>query len=76
MRAPWATPSGTSKPVDKLTSDGGTGKTTEEMQDIATFSGADWNIIGVDDADDRNDAYTWNTVDGDTYPFLSWQPAV
>jgi len=63
---------------DKVTSgmeesDGGIGKTTMEMQYIATFSGAGWDIItvalGLTDP-----SYTWNIVDGQAYPFLSWQP--
>jgi hypothetical protein len=56
----------------QATSAGGTGKTTAEMQDIATFSGAGWNIIAVASGK-TNDAYTWNIVDDETYPFLSWQ---
>jgi hypothetical protein len=56
-------------------SDGGIGKTTAQMQDIATFTGAGWDISAVDDADDRNTDYVWNIVDSVTYPFLSWQPA-
>ena len=53
-------------------SDGGVGKTTAEMKNIATFSDAGWNIVAV--APDNNDtAYTWNIVNGETYPFLSWQ---
>jgi hypothetical protein len=55
-------------------SDGGTGKTTAEMQDIATFSGAGWNIIPVVNSATRNPAYIWNIVDDVAYPFLSWQP--
>jgi len=51
---------------------GGTGKTTAEMQDIATFSGAAWNIIAVTSGE-TNPTYTWNIIDGETYPFLSWQ---
>ncbi|MFO7997234.1 MAG: GLUG motif-containing protein [Dehalococcoidia bacterium] len=51
-----------------------TGKTTSEMQDISTFSGATWDIIGVTDANTRNLSYIWNIVDDETYPFLSWQP--
>jgi len=51
---------------------GGTGKITAEMQNIATFT--DWNIIAVANLSERNPAYTWNIVDGQTYPFLSWQP--
>ena len=54
------------------TSDGGTGKTTAEMQDIATFSGAGWDIIAVG-LNETNLAYIWNIVDDETYPFLSWQ---
>jgi len=56
------------------TSDGGTGKTTAEMQDIATFSGATWNIIAVVAPGSTNTTYIWNIVDDVTYPFLSWQP--
>jgi hypothetical protein len=55
------------------TSDGGTGKTTAEMQDISTFSGATWNITAVTGTSERNPAYIWNIVDSTTYPFLSWQ---
>jgi len=57
------------------TSAAGTGKTTAEMQDIATFSGATWNIITIAGPSERDVAYVWNIVDGETYPFLSWQPA-
>jgi hypothetical protein len=56
------------------TSEGGTGKTTAEMMDIATFSDAGWNITTVANSDIRNLSYIWNIVDGVTYPFLSWQP--
>jgi hypothetical protein len=58
----------------QATSDGGTGKTTVQMQDITTFSGAGWDITTVANPDTRNPAYTWNIVDDVTYPFLSWQP--
>ena len=61
-------------------SDGGTGKTTAEMQDIATFTDTEtegldepWDIVVVAQGD-RNTAYVWNIVDGEGYPFLSWQP--
>jgi hypothetical protein len=54
-------------------SDGGTGKTTAEMKDIATFSGAAWDIIAVA-PDSTNTTYIWNIINGVTYPFLSWQP--
>jgi len=49
----------------------GTGKTTAEMQDSDTFSGAGWNITAVADPATRNASYIWNIVDGQTYPFLS-----
>jgi hypothetical protein len=58
----------------QATSAGGTGKTTMEMQDINTFSGAGWDIIRVVGPGTRNLAYIWNIVDDETYPFLSWQP--
>jgi hypothetical protein len=58
----------------QATSDGGIGKNTTEMQDITTFSGAAWHIIGVDNPSTRNPFYIWNIVDGETYPFLSWEP--
>jgi hypothetical protein len=57
-------------------SDSGTGKATEEMMDFDTFDGAGWDIIDVDDADDRNTDYIWNIVDTVTYPFLSWESVV
>jgi len=56
-------------------SDGGTGKTTAEMRDIATFIAAAWDITAVASGE-TNTAYAWNIVDGQTYPFLSWQPVL
>jgi hypothetical protein len=56
------------------TSSGGTGKTTVQMKDITTFSGAGWNIVAVANSSTRNIGYVWNVVDHVTYPFLSWQP--
>ena len=56
----------------QATSDGGTGKTTAQMKSIATFSGAGWNVIAVA-PNQTNDDYTWNIVDKQTYPFLSWE---
>jgi len=60
-------------------SDGGRGKTTAEMMDIATFTdmeteGLDgpWDIIAVAPGV-SNPSHPWNIVDGQTYPFLSWQ---
>ena len=55
-------------------SDGGTGRTTAQMMSIAAFSGAGWSIVGVADPGARNASHIWNIVDGQTYPFLSWQP--
>ena len=56
----------------QATSDGGTGKTTAEMKSITTFSGAGWDICAVGSGS-NNSTYTWNIVNGVTYPFLSWQ---
>jgi Divergent InlB B-repeat domain/The GLUG motif len=50
----------------------GTGKTTLQMKNIATFSGAAWNITAVA-LNETNPMYIWNIVDDVTYPFLSWQ---
>jgi hypothetical protein len=58
----------------QATSGGGTGKTTAQMHDIATFSGAGWNIIAVASTGTRNTSYIWNIVNGATNPFMSWQP--
>jgi hypothetical protein len=52
---------------------GGTDKTTVEMKDIFTYSGAGWNIVGVA-LNETNPSYIWNIVNNVTYPFLSWQP--
>jgi hypothetical protein len=57
----------------QATSDEGTGKTTIEMRNIATFAGVGWNIAEVLNPGDTDPAYVWNIVDGQTYPFLSWQ---
>jgi hypothetical protein len=54
------------------TSAGGTGKPTEEMINFDTFDGVGWDITAVDPGE-TDDAYTWNIVNGQTYPFLSWQ---
>jgi hypothetical protein len=35
--------------------------------------GAGWNIVAVANPATRNPSYTWNIIDGQTYPFLSWQ---
>jgi hypothetical protein len=54
----------------QATSDGGIGKTTTEMQNIAAFVG--WNIVAVGQGE-VNTGHTWNIVNGVSYPFLSWQ---
>ena len=51
------------------TSDGGTGKTTAEMQDITTFSGAEWDIVLIGDYVDE----TWYIDDENDYPRLGCQ---
>jgi hypothetical protein len=66
-------PGGVKVGTVQATSAGGTGKTTAEMMDIATFTGAAWNITDVDPGE-TNPSYIWNIVDAVTYPFLSWQP--
>jgi hypothetical protein len=62
-------------------SDGGTAKTTAAMRDIATFTNTAtqglnqaWDIVAVAPGG-TNTGYIWNIVDGQTYPFLSWQSA-
>jgi len=60
------------KTSGQATSAGGTGKTTAEMQNIATFLWAAWDIYAVAPGA-TNFAYTWNIVHEQTYPFLSWQ---
>jgi hypothetical protein len=45
----------------RTTSDGGTGKTTAEMQQQATF--ADWDFVNV-----------WRIEENATYPSFLWQP--
>ena len=59
------------------TSDAGVGKTTAEMMDITTFTdtkteGLDtpWDITAIAHGE-TDDAYAWNIIDGESYPFLS-----
>jgi hypothetical protein len=61
------------KTSGQATSDGGAGKTTEQMKNITAFLDAGWDIVAVSGPGQRNPAYIWNIVDGVTYPFLSWQ---
>jgi len=60
------------KTSGQATSDGGTGKNTTEMQYIATFSVAGWDISVVA-LNETNPTYIWNIVNNVTYPFLGWQ---
>ena len=55
-------------------SDGGTGKTTEEMQDFTTFDDAGWDFVSETEngTDDHWDMDQLGTVN-DGYPILSWQ---
>jgi hypothetical protein len=53
---------------------GGIGRTTTEMKDMDTFSSAGWNITAVANPGTRSPDCVWNIVDGETYPFLSWEP--
>lgn len=48
-----------------------TGKTTEEMMTISTFTNLGWDIIGVADIGNQDTNHIWNIVDTETYPFLS-----
>jgi len=57
----------------QASSAGGTGKTTTQMQDMTTLSGAGWNITAVANPSTRNPSYIWNIVNAVTYPFLNWQ---
>ncbi|OGN95672.1 MAG: hypothetical protein A2Z77_07800 [Chloroflexi bacterium RBG_13_51_36] len=49
-----------------------TGNSTAEMQLFATFDSDGWDICTVSHGV-TNSTCIWNIVDGETYPFLSWQ---
>ena len=64
-------------------SDGGTGKTTTEMKDVATFTDTEtegldepWDFVGNPN-DDEGDEDIWDIDDNeeinDGYPFLTWE---
>jgi hypothetical protein len=59
------------KTSGQITSAGGTGKTTTEMQEIGTFTAAAWDICAVAPGA-TNPCCIWNIVYEQTYPFLSW----
>jgi hypothetical protein len=61
------------QPSGQTRSAGGTGKTTAKMKNFDTFWQVGWSITRVDDLSTRDRSRTWNIVDNDTYPFLSWQ---
>jgi len=52
-----------------MTSDGGVGKTTLEMQDPNTFIDAGWDFVGAP----GNPGDTWAEPEGGGYPVLWWQ---
>jgi len=54
----------------QTTSDGGTGKTTAEMQTAKTFLDAGWDFVG-ETANGSEDI--WNIGEGLGYPRLSWE---
>jgi hypothetical protein len=52
------------------TSDGGTGKTTSEMQTATTFLGVGWDFV---DETTNGTEDIWKITDGLNYPCLSWE---
>jgi len=54
----------------KVSSDGGTGKTTAEMQTAATFLDAGWDFVD-ETANGTEDI--WSICEGTNYPRLLWQ---
>ncbi|MBN1787166.1 MAG: hypothetical protein JW806_02090 [Sedimentisphaerales bacterium] len=57
----------------QMTSAGGTGLPTAQMQDIDTFLNAGWDFVG-ETANGTEDI--WTICDGFTYPVFDWQNAV
>ena len=64
--------------IEAATSDGGTGKTTAQMQDIDTYTDTAtagltnaWDMVAIGVYDDE----TWKIDDGNDYPILGWQIA-
>ena len=56
---------------EQTTSDGGTGKTTSEMQTASTFLDAGWDFVS-ETTNGPNDI--WKMWDGYDYPRLAWEP--
>jgi len=54
----------------QLTSDGGTGKTTAEMQTAATFLEAGWDFV---DETENGTEDIWWILEGKDYPRLTWE---
>ncbi len=54
----------------QLTSDGGTGKTTAQMQTMSTFTNAGWDFVG-ETANGTEDI--WWILEGQDYPRLWWE---
>jgi hypothetical protein len=54
----------------QITSAGGTGKTTAEMQTAGTFLEAGWDFVGETDNGTEN---IWRILEGRDYPRLSWE---
>lgn len=65
----------------QISSAGGTGKTTAEMKDVATFTDVTtaglttaWDFAGTPNDDvNTEDIWNINVTDYDGYPFLQWQ---
>lgn len=53
-----------------MTSAGGTGKTTAEMQTASTFLDADWDFVGENENGTED---TWWIDEGKDYPRLWWE---
>ncbi|MBS3817851.1 MAG: hypothetical protein KGY76_09860, partial [Candidatus Thermoplasmatota archaeon] len=47
------------------------GLPTSTMQSYSHFNNKGWDITSVSSTYDRDTSYTWNIVDGSSYPFLS-----
>jgi hypothetical protein len=54
----------------QITSSGGVGKTTAEMQTASTFLEAGWDFV---DETENGTEGIWKIIEGQTYPLLSWQ---
>jgi outer membrane protein OmpA-like peptidoglycan-associated protein len=53
----------------QASSDGGIGKTTEQMKSFSTFNSAGWDIAN---GWESSPTKIWGICDGITYPFLRW----